>query len=669
MHIALLIALAVGTVSSTGTEREPLIRTPFERPVVLSGKSSSASTNIVVESNAGDSELNLVWSVSDLVDRENSLITVFVDQQPIRTSRLSSTPGRETQRWGISLGQLEPGPHQIMLKTHLEVAGDPCLIRFSKEAWLRIESATSIALPPRAEEESGSGLRNLPTVWQGSERLVQVVPPQNMSADSVLAVLEASAQLRVWGFAPTLETQPKRLVLVPLEEASTQDQLAEQLRSAPEHAQAIAGLEAQEVTLVAKSAVGLADAIRQLADESSRALCPKQGACLFSGSVPSNSDEDSDNGTANDAIVLDLRKLGYKHGFASEGSGTHVLRFVWQRPSTWKLTQPAELHLDMRLPETSLVDHETTTVSVRVNEQPVATWHVYDKGAPHDDRVAMKAKVPMDFATDDALSFEIIVRIGIKDGIACEAINDESVWLVLEGTSRLLVERNEKRYEGIAAFFRSTETQRPSLTATSMTNWQDVLWLAAILQPFVDQTRSQRWRWSEGQGEQPHIDIRSLEQQSSNGATWIKNPAGAWWLETASSKGLPLIAVTDSVRLSATSAGLEIRLGQLTSESPTPPAYTQLVDSDALWVKPTWVSLKGDTTTFEVHSVKGAEPSASESLARLKSHEERTLRTINLFWAGLAGLLFLGTILYWRRKPTTLATAGNIEEMNDKDSA
>lgn len=667
MNIALLIALALGIAgTSHKTDREPQVLTPFERPLVLSGMNSSAAINIIVDSDTSDSILNLQWSASDLVDRENSLITVLVDQQPIRTSRLSVAASKVSQGWTISLGQLEPGPHQVTLKTHLEVAGDPCLIRFSKEAWFRIETKSSIELPAKVESETDAGLRNLPTLWQGDKRLVQMIPPKKLSADSVLAFLEASAQLQVWGFTPTLDTQPKKLVLMLLEE-DDENRFAKQLLAAPRQAHAIAGIDNRTLTIIARSESGLADAIRQLSSTTNRALCPKQGACLLSKtSKESKSETKSDVDKENQALVLNLKTLGYQHGFVGQGSGTHVLRFVWQRPSTWSLTQPAQLHLDIRLPQSPLIDQDTTTVSVRVNDQPISTWHVYDNSTKHNERAALKAKVPMDFASDEALSFEVMIRIGLKEDVACEAINDEALWLVLEGSSRLLVERNEKRYDGIAAFYRSTKTQRPTLsTEKAMTSWNEVLWLGAILHPFVDQTRSQRWRWTDDGDQHARIEIYSLDKSSGIGAK--DDFTKAWW--SGSSEGLPLLSLANSARLSTATRGLlTIQLGRLTSKPPESPRYAALVDADALWSNPAWVGLEGDAKVSDIHKVRSEGSNTRESLARIKSKEERKLQTINLVWAGLAGMLLVATAFYWRKRPTLVATR-NIEEMNDKDNA
>lgn len=666
MNIALLIALALGIAgTSNKTKREPQVLTPFERPLVLSGRNSSAAINIIVDSDTSESILNLQWSASDLVDRENSLITVLVDQQPIRTSRLSVAASKVGRGWTISLGQLEPGPHQVTLKTHLEVAGDPCLIRFSKEAWFRIETKSSIELPAKVESETDAGLRNLPTLWQGDKRLVQMVPPKNLSADSVLAFLEASAQLQVWGFTPTLDTQPKKLALILLEE-DDEARLAKQLLAAPEQAHAIAGIDSRTLTIIARSESGLSDAIRQLSSSTNRALCPKQGACLLSKmSSEKKTKTEIEAEKENQALVLDLKTIGYKHGFVGQGSGTHVLRFVWQRPSTWSLTQPAQLHLDIRSPQSPLVDQDNTTVSVRVNGQPISTWHVYDGNKKHNERAALKAKVPMDFASDEALSFEVTIRIGLKEDVACEAINDEALWIVLEGSSRLLVERNEKRYDGIAAFYRSTETQRPTLsTEKAMTSWNEVLWLGAILHPFVDQTRSQRWQWTDESDQHARIEIHSLDKSSGIVAAYVTK---AWWID--SFEGLPLLSLANSVRLSTATKGLlTIQLGRLTSKPPESPRYAALVDADALWSDPAWVGLEGDASVSDIHKVRSEDPSPSESLARIKSKEERKLQTINLIWAGLAGLLLLATAFYWRKRPTLVAT-GDIEEMNDKDNA
>ncbi|MBL4637268.1 MAG: cellulose biosynthesis cyclic di-GMP-binding regulatory protein BcsB, partial [Kofleriaceae bacterium] len=167
MIVALLIALGIAGAANTA----PIVHTPFDRPIVLSGRSSSVATNITVDSDKGDIVLNLVWSTSDIVDRENSLITILLDQQPIRTSRLNVGEKNVNQRWRISLGKLEPGPHQITLKTHLEVAGDPCLNRFANEAWFRIESKTSIELPAKTGKVTETGLREFPSLWQGNDRL------------------------------------------------------------------------------------------------------------------------------------------------------------------------------------------------------------------------------------------------------------------------------------------------------------------------------------------------------------------------------------------------------------------------------------------------------------------------------------------------------------------
>ncbi|MBL4633939.1 MAG: cellulose biosynthesis cyclic di-GMP-binding regulatory protein BcsB, partial [Kofleriaceae bacterium] len=549
-----------------------------------------------------------------------------------------------------------------------EVAGDPCLNRFAREAWFRIETKTTIELPAKTRKNTETGLRKFPNIWQGNDRLVQIIPPRKISADSVLAVLEASAQLQVWEFTPTLDTQAKQIVLMLLEDASADNELAKKLRDEPELAHAIAGIQARTLTIIARSESGLADAIRQLASASNRALCPKQGACLLTELVGERENEvddaaESETDPENQAIVLSLKTIGYRHGFVGQGSGTHILRFVWQRPPTWSLTQTPELYLDIRLPQSPLVDQDNTSLSVRVNGQPIATWHVYDDSKKQMEQIALNAKVPMDFASDNALSFEITIRIGLKEDVACEAINDEAVWLVLEGSSHLLVERDETHYQGIAAFYRSTESQRPVLsTKEPITSWIDVLWLGTILHPFVDQTRSQRWRWTVEGDLHARIEIHSRAES-------VEDVTEIWWLASATTEGLPLITLANTTRLSASELDLlKIKLGRLTKTPPESPPYPALVNAEAFWANPNWVGLEGNTKEKDVRKVRAVESGVRESRALVKSQEERKLQTINLIWAGLAGFMLLATAFYWRKRPTLVANK-NIEEMNEKDNA
>ncbi|MFN8525006.1 MAG: cellulose biosynthesis cyclic di-GMP-binding regulatory protein BcsB [Chloroflexota bacterium] len=95
--------------------------------------------------------LDLVYSASPIMDRNRSSITVTLNETPISgVSFRDSDGGRQTARIELPFGALRPGVNQLTLQASLytRAAQDWCSQTGDEQAWMTIDSDSSLTLPP-----------------------------------------------------------------------------------------------------------------------------------------------------------------------------------------------------------------------------------------------------------------------------------------------------------------------------------------------------------------------------------------------------------------------------------------------------------------------------------------------------------------------------------------
>ncbi|MEM7608214.1 MAG: cellulose biosynthesis cyclic di-GMP-binding regulatory protein BcsB, partial [Myxococcota bacterium] len=488
LFAALLLLVQPGNAFA---RREPTSFSFGAEPVVLRGASVSALLRF---EHAGQSRVDLRLRASSLLSRTTTVLTLVVDGVPHASRRLGELTNGQ---WTIELAGLDDGSHELSLLGHLQIDDDPCLERLRDAAWLTILPASNVQSEIRA---TPSTLATYPLRWARAGE-VRIDPPAR-SAGSALAMLDAVALIAHAGARPTLmgEASLPALAFASLNAAEPIDDLAaliNTLRRAQNSARAAVLANNDAVYVVGRTYADVQDAFIQLRSEATRALCPEDGPCILGPSDPSPSEPVEARPPHQ---VLSLRDLGHSLGWAAEGSGTHRLRFYWPRPDDWTLTSEPELQLEVRYTDDAILD-SGSTLTVRVGGAPLATWSVGEASGAQRFRV----HVPRSHWTDGGLLFDLEASLRAREARRCE--HTPPLWLVVEGSSRLLVERTQRVARGIAGFFARAAHARPFIAPSTNQGWGALVRTGEMLLPFSERTPLQRWEAPRASG--AYIEMRT----------------------------------------------------------------------------------------------------------------------------------------------------------------
>lgn len=658
------------------------------RPIILQG--SRATTNFVFRLPDSAQEtltprLHLDWNRSDLVNASHSSLSVHIDGNVVSTFRLhNDNHDRTNDSRSIALGSLPVGPHRLELTSRLSVDGDPCLKRHQEDAWLKVMPSTRISFkaPPRTHPENLS-LARLPTDLRNAANggWVQIVPPPTLTQQAARAMVEAHHLLKNWGLKVALESAstatdlPLPQVILaslhqPLPEAiKTEFRLATRLlRSAPAEAIGVVAIVGKQLALLARQEAHLPDIVRQLSQTSIRQLCPQREPCLLSRSIPKPQKDPLS--TPDKATVLRLADFGYQLGWTAKGPGSHTLRFVWNRPASWKITTPPRLQLNLRLPVGTLLDRSRTHVSVVLNEHPLASWNLHDS---EQARQVLRVKIPTEHWREASWAFEVAIYLAPESKLPCEAIDADAIWAVLGPESHISVNRHEPQYQGLASFYHAAQDRRPAVHWRPLDNWGQVLQLSEILYPFSLLTPNSRWdfgRLAEASSRAPRIELQPTvldERLVSSGLD-----PNQFWHDTSRQLGVPVLRAETAAVLSHHDANeqhpeqLRIHLGNRLALRCPSPQFPGLLGRYAVCVDELWVGLGQESHPIQTLDIQRSPPKNSLALRKLRSEEEYSLLWVNLIWTGLSLLSLIAIALYaWRRPRTKYLPHSNIEVSDD----
>ena len=630
---------------------------PIERPLLLSGRGGSASFAFELETSALNPhtpKLHLAWVISDVVNKERSSLTIQIDRRPLRTFWISKIS--QPENMGVSvvdMGSLEAGVHVVTVISRLVVEDDPCLMKYQNDAWLHVLPETKIEWTKQAEKKARlSNVATIKQVWKGKQEkpFIQISPPLLLNKETALATILADHLLRKWNFVPTLKKTKggSRLLLrllpppegLPVEK----NKLFSLLANAPAEARAVVSASGQTMTVLARTDKDLKGAVEQLFQDRIRNLCPTRKPCFLGETILSEAQIQNQE-KENEAQVLSLTDIGYKHGWETKGAGTHILRFVWNKPAWWKISKFPELHLHVRVPKREIFNPKTTSLTIRLNERPLASWNLENY---HQEQAFLKVKIPKEFWKENTWSFEVLVHLRPTEKIPCESLDENALWLVVESGSQLLVERDEAIYEGIASFFKMAETKRPLLVWSENLEWNQIIQFSHLLYPFYKQTPFDKWQWVDilGKGNDQYIVPLKPGITPKAPLTRLTHHGESWWIDESKKLGIPFVETRHTARLSYVHSDdqgvtfLEMNCGTMSNQEQieTPP-YSALLGRHALWANQRWFSLGQDKTPFTNHLVQKTKE--ADAKIRLKSEQEKALRWVNIIW----GMVVLGILL------------------------
>lgn len=640
MKTFLTLALS-GLLFASSARAEDLELTPFPRGVLLEGGEGSTTMQFA---HGGDAApvLTLALQYSSLLDASGSTITVEVDGQSVHSVRLSSVPTEGVLE--VPLGEQSEGFHQLRVRTNLSIVDDPCLERFGRDAWVRLLSASSLKVTRPGPAET---LELLAQEWSDLGRVRVDTLFERPGAQ--LATLETLGLLQQWGLEARLEPfsygDTPQWTVRSLEDGPFEDpmleSLAEELRNASPELRSVVLATEFALVVLGRDDADAQHATTELHSAETRALCPRTGTCWFGAAEPQEEQAASLPSGADE--VLHLSDIGYSHGWVAEGSGRHVLRFVWTRPRDWSLLRAPEVHLQIRHAAEEFLSAERSSVTLKLADRPIATWRL--NGSDGEERMLM-AKIPESDWEDDAWAFEVVVQLRHQEG-RCD---EDEGWLSVEASSALVVEREQAVARGLNAFFEGSQSERPaiigSLTAESLERF------AGLVGPFVNATPGQPWRWST---DTTRANIRMGDETDAEDFEEVHAAEVERWLQDGSGPALDR-ASTDLLRLSESgdSATLLIVPGQTSDEELAPPQYSY-------WNADVALRHAGEWHLVDEESVDGdrerVERDAASAAPRLASERELRHEHIERIWmAGLVlSILLGGAWLMWRRRQRATA--------------
>ncbi|MBL4689559.1 MAG: cellulose biosynthesis cyclic di-GMP-binding regulatory protein BcsB [Nannocystaceae bacterium] len=678
-----LVSLAL--LGPPAPEPASVLRVPLiPQPVVLRGRNTSSSVPLRAPRRSvakARSRVSVRWQASELIDLEKSSMTVSIDGRPVRTawmSDLDNDDGPNVSAGDLlaNLGAVSPGPHLMTVSAQLVVDADPCLERYAEQAWVTLTTESEVRHDAALPWISSGDLRELPEDWRRDDTgAVALGVPLSMTPDTVLAVVEAAQTLQRWGLKPTLQPAkggagPAIIIRSVDQPDAVAPSLLERLAVAPKPTRALVELSGLQVTILARTAADLPRAVTQFASEHTRALCPVGEPCLLSTSVNTGAEEEDDE--QQPAQVLSLSDIGYAQGWTAEGPGKHELRIVWPRPASWTVEHRPQLRLKARVSQHPQLDREASSVTIRLNGRPLATWHL----AEPQPQFTLAVGIPNDAWADEVWVFDVVTHLRAADDIPCAAIDNDVVWFTLQPDSALFVDRSEALYSGIAGFYRTSEERRPVLVWTEPRAWQDVVVWSTVLLPFAEQTPQAQWRWADDT-RGPATQRITFSSQSVPPGLEIARGWGRserWWLDTSRTFGTPMLDVEDAVLLSY---GRDDRGEQLAivtglmveSEDLVVPPYATLVGRHAVWNNEAWASLDTNTERQRTQVVRRTTPSDAPADQLAVSERERVFRRLNVAWLIGALVVMSGLLLVLRRRGnSTTRDASDLETMRPEDN-
>ncbi len=619
-----------------------------------------------LEERRGHPEVALRWKLSEVVVAERSTLTVEVDGRSLRSIKLGAQPNRGGQL-RLDLGELSGGFHTLKLSARLNVDGDPCLERLSREAWLALQPDSVLRW---TEVKPGGGPPDLGRTLARFAAVKQAVVTvhDEPSVEGALTWLRADEMLHARGIAATTDKAlPHRLELA-LSDAQHSNAALQMLQRAlvdTEGARSALGVFGKRLVIVGQGHADLRGALDGLQWGQAEQLCRERAVCVL-GDLASQANAAKPEPTSDELTVLSLESAGYREGWTAAGLGEHSLRLVWQRPATWKLDRAPVLMLPVSIAKSIESHDHRSTLSVHVGNVPLATYRLDQL----EQQSLLKLKLPEQHWQAEVFDLRILVHLRRQGDVPCSEALDEAHWLHIAPEASLQVERLESHYDGIARFFEDANEQRPGLGfEEAPSSWDELPTIAALLAPFARAVPGQRW--SVADEERPTVFIRHTLRDDGR----VRANEQGYWTDSEKRLALPLEAARNMLYLDLRHSDdapsrFEMVLSEWSGSGRLEsPDYAGMLTSGALYAEGQWFQTQDGQKPEQV-PVRRKESEAPPVVADTpvaRSVQEQTLQWVNTIWAVTIGLLTLGGI-YWLRRRMTPRTRAPRDLEYEKNS-
>jgi hypothetical protein len=674
------------TLSATEVE---LPLTPQD--VQIKGLNAQASFAINIDAKKDrktEPVLNLVWRKSRLIDSKRSTLSVAVNGSVRRTVWLSDLGNGE---YRIPLTGLSGGTHTLTLRASLRIDDDPCLEQYREDAWFTIKSDTMLSWERRKHAIRDAPIipiNRYPDSWQRladgwSGVHLDMQPP--LDAAHAGAYLEANHLLRRWNYQVQHQTNQRtvgHLRLLTLAELEASSSTAQLFAHTPSIMYSIEASKQGSLRITGRNAEGLREAIALLADDTARSLCTDTictgGATTTANTTESNSAIRLASNLANTSTVAiksdptqvwNMSQTDYAKGWLARGEGTHVLKFVWQRPATWKVIAWPMLQLHGQASTASTIDAINSVVTVRLNGRPLASYPL-SQWKSHRSEV----RIPTELWDAGQWAFEIAVTLKTIQTKNCAYFNEDGVWFTVGADTQLLIPRQEQSFDSVGRFFSDSSmlNDLPAIYATTF-NLETLGTAAAVLYPFYQTKQrankaSPRWHWVSEKDCKTQRCVQIMAQPPNNALLRLE---GDHWQATPNGLNLPHIKSSGTVGLfyqaaqNTQSAQLFVVSGPPAAIDDNtialdPPDYLAFLGRIALFSQ-RWQSLDVQPITADGALIGKANLNKNPLDENTPSNEQIGLRWLNFLWAGLSVLVLAAVLFRLWRKPKNKAIDENWE--------
>ena len=658
---ALLLTYASASWSSAQTS-VPLLSGDGQ----LKGAQASLAVPITVTgSTSSPIRLKLQWSVSGLVDPKRSIVNILVNGQTRSTRRLSDV---DSDGWQLSLRPLNAGRHELRVQVYLRGKDEDC-IPLPEGLWLTLLPSSSIAgASPHLTSAAASSVavKDFPQAWRAavavntqsiaivSKTIVNLSVDHPWNALTAAAYTQAQIYLAQQGIAALNEAveddRAGRMLLRVFDRLEPNHPARARWALANDTRFVLYAPEPNRLEIITKNAPDISLAIELLANDALRALCHESLCSSSSENTVTTDDRKIVNPAPAQDLLWSMAQGDHPRGWTAQGAGVHKLRQVWVRPLALHMQSEVNLFLAARASKAAQVDTAQSSINIRINDQPVATYSLLDWKTEH-----AIVRIPESLWRSSVWVIDFEVRLTPRPQQRCSYLVQDDFWVALDPDTKLRAKVEYREAAGIAGFWQRA-SEKPTLTlawsepGASVPRRDQLIPFIPLLQAFGSRaldSAAPRWSFADSAKcksnacivlHPPQTSISTQERLLPWREAFGKTPRQAQGMPDLNVAGTAVIAWAPNDGSSAEQ--LHLILGA--TKKPSIPA-------------PQLSSFSGP---IAVHTDQWQFFASAEDVSKASargqgnvSGQQGRLRWVNLIWALISVVIVVTlAMLYWRKK-------------------
>jgi Bacterial cellulose synthase subunit len=621
-------------------------------------------------------QLKLQWHLSGLVDPKRSIVNVWVNGQIRSTRRLSDGDHRA---WQLNLRPLKEGAHELRIEVYLRAKDDDCL-PVPEGLWFTLLPSSRIAGASHLVKNTASSLavKDFPQAWHPSAKkqlttggpeykaFVRVSTEHPWDISFAAAYLQAQIYLAQEGLAsrknaPSSE-QAGQLILRSFDRLEATHPARARWAIAANTRFVLYASGADRLEIITQDPQHISSALQLLADDTLRTLCNESLCSSSDGPVKPTASTRTDHATQTHHLLWHMAQGDQPRGWTAQGVGVHKLRQVWVRPLAVELKSEVNFFLAARASQAAALDAAQSSISLRINDQPLATYSLQDWKAEH-----ASVRIPESLWRAAVWVIDFEVRLTPRPEQRCKHLAQEDFWFNLDPRTRLNAKFEYRDAAGIAGFW-----QRASERATLALAWsgsdsatptpEQLALFVPLLQAFTSRTTDSvapRWTFLDPSACKstacivlhPAVPSPSAYQHPLHWRdTWRSVIQPIQRMPDLHAPGTAVIAWTPQDRSQAEQ--LHLVLGARMDSPVTTAQLGSFNGPIAIHTDQWQIFSAGQANTK--HSDEQPAPGNI-------SQQQGRLRWVNLIWAALSLVIVITlALLYWRKKKIANTTTWEV---------